>query len=341
MVRPAYGKNGGVFIDILSRVTVSDYYKILLTQKYLLWLYEYAFYFMYKTYRLLSRSEQKKYMTVNIKDRDNDLIDLFNRDIFSYKHFVVKDVPVLENSTIYKESIYITPDSIQNWIKYRIIWFAGMDCYTLLPEFERWKHGVTTTPNTLKKKIGVFIRLSHSDYNRAYIPSVKDSYIPQMQMKAEEVRRYIHHVTPSAGDIDPFTNRLEFKTYDIGRYHMPVVGAELVAYLKRDVDELWRYLYQCDHKLYHTSIKTYVEPTYLQQCVTSEYKSYDNVDNIPENQLTKFVMLNLHLVPKDKNNNIRTLMYKPNKMRELEDRYLEQKGIEFNEYDKTIPGYYG
>lgn len=342
MVRPAYGKNGGVFIDILSKVTMSDYYKIVLIQKYLNLLYEFAFYYMYKTYRLLRRSDQKKYMVANIKERDDNIIETFNREYYNIKDFAVKNVPVLSNSTIYREHIYIIPESIQKWIKYRIIWFAGMDCYNLLYEFESWKHTANVTPNTLKKKINVFIRLDHNDFKYpSFIPTIKDSYIPQMQMKENEINQYINHFAASIDDLDNFTGKIEFKPGNIGRYHMPVVGAELVAYLKYDVNELWRYLYQCEYKLYHVNIKPYVDPVYIKYCIPKNYKEYKYVSMLPENRLTNFVMLNIHLVPKNKNNDIRTLMYKPHKMRELEDSYLEQKGIEFNEFDKTVPGYYG
>ena len=342
MVRPAKGKNGGVFIDILSRTNEVDYFKILLVQKYLTLLYEYSFYFMYKTYRLLKRDEQKKYMTSNIKDRDDDIISLFNRDVYDYRKFVFKNVPVIENSTVYHESIYIMPESIQKWIKYRVIWYAGMDCYNMLPDFESWKLSSNVTPNTLKNKVSVFLNLEHAEYkNRSFSPRFNESYIPQMQMKTDEIKRYMHHIDPEPKYIDDINNTLLFKPLSIGKYIMPVIGAELIAYLKRDVDELWRYINQCEYKLFHINIKPYVDKDYINYCLPKNDTAYYNVDIFPENRLTRFVMLNMHLIPKNKNNDIRTLMYKPNKMRELEDRYLEQKGREFNAINKKIPGYYG
>ena len=212
----------------------------------------------------------------------------------------------------------------------------------MMPEFDRWKHRANVTPDTLRKKLYVYMHLENTNYRgRTFMPTEKTAYIPQMQMKSDEIRKYINHTTPSVADIDQFNDRPYFRPYNIGRYNMPVVGAELVAYLKYDVNELWRYLYQCDYKLYHINIKPYVDPTYIKYCVPNTVREYDYVDIEQENQLVRFVMLNMHLIPKNKNSSMQTLMYHPSKMRELEDRYLEQKGIEYNEFDKTLPGYYG
>lgn len=316
MIYSAKGKNGGIIFDIKSYTNDYQFARLELVQRYLVQLYEYTYERMYREYKKLTRRDQYNILTKNNKDRDAQIILDFDTLIYNPAKNVVRGIDYFNGIVLYDNiSVYIIPDIIQYRIKERVIWYASSDLYYTLPNFKTWKYETAVTPNSLSNKVHIFLNSKESNYpSRRFRPD--DPFIPQI-VRPSIINEFIHDVELSANMLDEFTDRMVFEPSDFGKYTVPVLGSVLSASSKYEVDRLRQYIKEHGYKVRHSNLR-------IRKDLSGKY----------------YGIINFHLVRDDKDD-VKKLMFTDAGLQAMDKIYIRRKEREYDEFDRTIPGYYG